>query len=165
VLHFPAPSQVDWPVNVVVAAGHVESLHLTPAPYFWHAPAAHRPLLPQLAAPWSRHRPLGSAVPVATFVHVPVVPGSEQDLHAKLQVVAQQTPCAHTLEAHSAFAEQPAPGSFGPQELTLQTFGATQFADTVQASKHCWPLQAKGKHGRELGAVHWPVLLHAEGPV
>jgi hypothetical protein len=32
VLHLPAPSQVDWPVKLVVVAGHVASLHLMPAP-------------------------------------------------------------------------------------------------------------------------------------
>jgi hypothetical protein len=47
----PAPSHVDWPVKFTVPAGHVESLHFVPAAYFWQAPAAQRPLLPQLAGP------------------------------------------------------------------------------------------------------------------
>jgi hypothetical protein len=51
VTHLPAPSQVDWPVKVVVPAGQVGSVHLVFAAYFWQAPAAHRPFVPQLAAP------------------------------------------------------------------------------------------------------------------
>jgi hypothetical protein len=31
VVHLPAPSHVDWPVKFVVPAGHVASLHFTPA--------------------------------------------------------------------------------------------------------------------------------------
>jgi hypothetical protein len=152
-------------VKVVVAAGQVEALHVVVALYFWQAPAAHRPLLPQLAAPWSTHRPVGSVAPVATLEQTPIVPGRAQDLHAALQAVAQQTPCAQTLEAHSTFEEQPAPGSFLPHELPLQTFGATQFVDTVQATKHFCPLQANGAQGLEPGATHCPVLLQAEAAV
>jgi hypothetical protein len=62
-------------------------------------------------------------------------------------------------------SEHEAPGTFLPHEFPLQTFGETQFAGTVQASKHLVPLQANGAQGRALGAVHTPVLLQVEGPV
>jgi hypothetical protein len=51
VTHLPAPSHVDWPVKFVVPAGQVASRHFVPAAYLWHAPAAQRPFVPQLAAP------------------------------------------------------------------------------------------------------------------
>jgi hypothetical protein len=165
VTHLPAPSQVEAFVNVVVPAGQVGSAHLVLAGYFWHPPATQRPFVPQLAAPWSTHTPFGSMVPVATFVQSPSVPTSAHDLHAALQVVTQQTPCAHTPEAHSVAPEQGAPGSFFPHELPLQTLGETQFAEVVHASKHFEPLQAKGRQAREGGGTHWPVALHVGGPV
>jgi hypothetical protein len=104
------------------------------AAYFWHAPAAQRPFVPQLAAPWSAHMAFGSSVPVGTFVHVPSVPDRPHDLHAALHVVAQQKPCAHTPVEHSVAAEHGAPGSFLPHELPLQTLGETQFAVVLHAS-------------------------------
>jgi hypothetical protein len=71
VTHEPLPSHVDEGVKVVVDAGHVEVLHTVSFAYFWQAPAWHLPLAPQLAAPMSTQRPAGSALFVATFVHVP----------------------------------------------------------------------------------------------
>jgi hypothetical protein len=110
--------------------------------------------------------PFGSSVPVATLVHVPVELPRLHDLHEALHVVAQHTPWAQTFDAHSVPAEQGAPLIFLPHELPLQTLGATQFADDVQALKHrCAPLHAKGAQGREAGATHWPVALHVEAPV
>ena len=100
-----------------------------------------------------------------TFVHVPSVPLSEQDLHEASQVVLQQTPWAQTFEPHSAADEQGAPGSFLPHELLLQTLGATQLAAVVHESKHLLPLQANGVQTRVLGETHWPVLLQVGGPV
>jgi hypothetical protein len=165
VTHLPAPSQLDLPVKFVVPDGQVGSAHLVPEAYFWHAPAAQRPFVPQLAAPWSTHMFLGSIVPVGTFVHTPSVPARPQDLHAAAQVVAQQKPCAHVFEAHSDAAEQGAPGSFLPHELPLQTLPVEQLSFVVHASKHFVPLHAKGRHAREVGATHWPVALQVGGPV
>ena len=104
-------------------------------------------------------------MPVATFVHVPSVPLSEQDLHEASQVVLQQTPCAQKFEAHSVADEHGAPGSFLPHELLLQTLGATQLAAVVHESKHLLPLQANGVQTRVFGETHWPVLLQVGGPV
>ena len=108
---------------------------------------------------------LGSSAPVGTFVHAPSVPMSPHDLHAALQVVAQQKPCAQMPVPHSVGAEHGAPGGLGPQVFPTQLLGATQFADVVQALKHFVPLQAKGRHAREVGGVHWPVALQVGGPV
>jgi hypothetical protein len=163
VVHTPLPSHVDRPVNVAVL--QVGSLQLIPAAYFWHAPAAHLPLVPQLADPWSTQVLAGSAEPAGTLVQVPAVPGSAHDLHGFMHVVPQQTPCQHWLEAHSTGAEQLAPLIFLPQELPLQTLGVTQLFAVVQASKHFWPLHAKGAQGREFGAMHWPVAVQVDGGV
>ena len=98
-------------------------------------------------------------------MHTPSVPDRPHDLHAALHDVAQQKPCAHTPVAHSVAPEHGAPASFLPHELPLQTLGDTQFAEVVHASKHFEPLQANGRHAREVGATHWPVALHVGGPV
>jgi hypothetical protein len=162
---WPAPSQVDCAVDVVVPTGQVASLHLVPDAYFWQAPPMQLPFVPQLAAPWSAHTPFGSAAPVATFAHVPSVPLSAHDLHDASHAVLQQRPCAQMFEPHSLADEHGAPGSFLPHELLLQTLGDTQFAAVVHESKHLLPLHAKGVHTRVAGATHWPVLLHVGGPV
>jgi hypothetical protein len=51
VTQVPAPSQVERAVNVLPGVGQVGSLQLVPDAYFWQAPPAHLPLLPQVAAP------------------------------------------------------------------------------------------------------------------
>jgi hypothetical protein len=168
VAQWPAPSQVDWAVITMPPGGQVWSRHFVPAMYFWQAPAMHLPLVPQLVAPWSAHSPLGSPVPVVTFVHVPSVPLSEHDLQEASQVVTQQTPWAQMPEPQSPAAPQGAPGSLLPHERLLQTLGATQFVADVAAvheSKHLVPLQAKGVHTLDPGATHWPVLLQVGAPV
>ena len=108
---------------------------------------------------------VGSADPVGTLAQTPSLPGSAHDLQAVLQAVAQQTPWAQLLDAHSAPFEQSAPFIFLPQELPLQTLGGMQFALLLHASKHRWPLHANGAHGRELGATHWPVALQVDAAV
>jgi len=142
VLHLPAPSQVDWPVNDPEPAGHVALPHFVLAAYFWHAPATQRPFVPQLVAPWSAQTAFGSTAPVGTLVQVPIVPGSAHDLQEALHVVAQQKPCAHTVDPHSVLAEHGAPIGFFPHELTLHTLGLEQLADVEHAAKHFEPLHA-----------------------
>ena len=165
VVQAPAPLQVDCAVKFSVPTGHVEPLQDVPIPYFWHAPATQRPFVPHEAAPWSTQMAFGSIVLVGTFVHVPSEVGRLHDLHEALQVVTQQTPCAHTVEAHSVPAEQLAPGPLRPHELLMQVLGGEQFAETVHDGKHLVPLHAKGAHGVDPGATHWPVLLQVDGPV
>jgi hypothetical protein len=96
--------------------------------------------VPQLVPPWSAQVFMGSTLPVGTLVQTPRVAVRAHDLQALAHAVAQQTPCAQMLDSHSAAAEQVAPFSFLPHELTLHTRGATQFAVTVQAAKHLVPL-------------------------
>ena len=95
-------------------------------------------------------------------MQTPIDVGRLHVLHDRLQVVAQQTPCAQTFEAHSVATEQGAPLTFLPQELPLQTLGGRQFVATVQAPKQVAPLQTKGLQGSESGATHGPVELQVE---
>ena len=67
-------------------------------------------------------------------------------MQAPPQAVAQQTPWAHTPEAHCPPLEQAAPFDDLPQELPMQLFPEEQFASLVHAVKHRLPLQVKGAH-------------------
>ncbi|MES1205989.1 MAG: hypothetical protein ABUS79_08625, partial [Pseudomonadota bacterium] len=110
VAHFPPPLQVAAGVNVFVPAGQLAPLQAVPDGYSWHAPApSHLPSVPHEAAPWSTHEPAGSGMPAGTLRHCPTEPASAHDLHAPLQAVAQQTPWAHTPDAHCVPLLQAAP--------------------------------------------------------
>lgn len=128
-------------MNVTVPLGQVAEPHLVPLAYFWHAPAWHLPLVPQLEAPWSLHMPDGSALPVATLVQVPRVPDSAQDWQAPLQALLQQTPWEQKPLLHWSLDEQLAPLLDGPHELFEQRLGAMHWVSALQALKHLVPLQ------------------------
>jgi hypothetical protein len=142
VTHRPAPSQVEVGVNWVVAVGQVDALQAVPLTYFWQAPApSHLLLVPQVAAPWSRQVPSGSAPPVATLVHVPSVLPSAHDRHAPVQALLQQMPWAQNVLTHSAPEPQEAPLAFFPHERLLHEFGVRHCALVVHVLKHAAPLQ------------------------
>jgi hypothetical protein len=75
----PAPSHVEAAVAMFVARLQLGPLHTVPFAYFWHTPAWHLPVVPQVAWPMSLHTPAGSALPVGTFVQLPTVPASAHD--------------------------------------------------------------------------------------
>ena len=87
--------------------------------------------MPQVDAPWSAHWLKGS-VPGAIDAQVPMVPASAHDRQMPTQAVAQQTPCSHRLESHSAAAAQPAPIGFFPQLPARQVFGLVHSLEAVQ---------------------------------
>jgi hypothetical protein len=162
----PAPSHAAAAVKVVDPAGQVASAHGSPCAYFWHAPASHMPLVPHVAGGITVHVPDGSGAPVATFVHWPIVPASAHDLQAPAQAVAQQTPCAHTPEAHSPWSEQNEPLLFFPHELWASHWlGATQSAFVPHVAKQRAPLHAYGAQGSDAGVAHCPVLLQVDAGV
>jgi hypothetical protein len=165
VTHAPAPSHAEAPVYVVLLAGQVAPAHGVPWGYFWQAPASHMPFVPQLVLPWATHVPEGSGAPVATLVHEPIAVARAQVRHVPPQSVAQQTPCAQKVEAHSLPFEQNEPMGFLPHELAAQVLGATQSPSPPHDVKQRDPLHAKGAHGSEDGATHWPAPSHVEGPV
>ena len=111
----------------------------------------------------SLQRPAGSALPVGTFEQVPSAPVSEHERQAPVHASSQHTPCAQFVDEHSLPAEQDAPRPLRPHELPTQVLGWRQFVSAVQALKHVEPLHAKGLHGSESPATHWPVALHDDG--
>jgi hypothetical protein len=136
----PAPSQLPPPVNVVPPAGQLAPWQAVPCWYFSQAPAWHLPSVPQPGAPLSTQLPAGSG-PEATAAHWPMVPGMAHDWQAPVQAVAQQTPCAQTVDWHSAPVEQKAPSGLRPHELLVQTFPLEQALLSEQALKQRVPSQ------------------------
>ena len=144
-------------LNVMPPVGQVAAWHDVPWTYFWQEPAAHLPLVPQLAAPWSLQPPAGSGVPVGTSVQRPSDPATAHERHDPVQAVAQQIPCAQVAERHSALVEQEAPLGLRPQELAVQMFPVEHSAPVAQEAKHFDPLQVYGAQVMASGAVQLPL--------
>jgi hypothetical protein len=161
-LHVPAPSQVDSGVCRLVVVGHASGKQGVADGHFWQAPASHLPLVPQVDGSAVVQIPAGSFDPVATFEQTPAVP-AVHDLHAPLQALSQQTPCAQNVLRHSAPAEHAAPFSLSPQLLAAQVNGVTHWLLLVQALKQRAPLQMYGLHGSRSGASHLPLALQVDG--
>jgi hypothetical protein len=124
-----------------VVVEHDSGKHGVPDGHLWQAPApSHRPLVPQVD--WSAvgQLPDGSSVPAGTSEQTPRTT-EMQVLHAVLQAVSQQTPCAQKLLRHSVASEQAAPFSFSPHEFRAQVNGVTHWLLVVQAVKQRGPLQ------------------------
>ena len=155
--HVPAPSQLALAVNVEPPVGQVAATQDVPCAYFWQAPPAHLPLVPQLAAPWSLQLPAGSGSPVGTAVQRPSEPASAHERHDPVQAVAQQIPCAQVAETHSALSEQEAPLGLRPHELVVQAFPVEHSALVAQEAKHFDPLQVYGAHVIASGAAQLPL--------
>jgi hypothetical protein len=83
----------------------------------------------------------GSGWPVGTGAQRPIEPATAQEKQAPEQAVAQQTPCAHCPDWHSAPAEQNAPFGLGPHEPCTHEFPLAQLASLPQAVKQRAPLQ------------------------
>jgi hypothetical protein len=145
------------PAVNVVPAGQAAARHDVPWTYFWQAPAAHLPLVPQLAAPWSLQPPAGSGIPVGTLVHRPSDPVSAHERQDPVQAVAQQIPCAQVAERHSVLVAQAAPLGLRPQELAVQTFPVEHSALVAQEAKHLDPLQVYGVQVMASGAAQLPL--------
>jgi hypothetical protein len=160
----PAPSQVAPALKVVPPVGQVAATHDVPWTYFWQAPAAHLPLVPQLTAPWSLQPPAGSGIPIGTSVQMPSDPFNAHERHDPVQAVAQQIPCAHVAERHSVLVEQEAPLGLRPHELAVQTFPVEHWALVAQEAKHFDPLQVYGAQVMASGAAQLPFASQlAEG--
>ena len=89
----PFPSQVRGKVSVDDdgPSAHVLPEQTVPATYFWQPPVPlHRPLVPQLVAPWSLHIPRGSTAPAGRAVHSPSEPVMLQAAHEATQSMLQQ---------------------------------------------------------------------------
>ncbi len=117
-----------------------------------------KPVVPQLAAPWSLHFPAGSAPPPATGEQTPAAPeaDSAHDMHVPLQAVAQQTPCAQTPLLHSVPPEQTAPFVLSPHEPPMQEAGIAQSPSAEQVALQALTPQPKGKQDEEAGMTQVP---------
>jgi hypothetical protein len=69
-------------------------------------------------------------------MHWPSLPEIAHDLHVPEHAAVQQTPCAHTVDAHSPPVVQAAPGGFGPQLPLTHAAPATQSALVAQVDRH-----------------------------
>jgi hypothetical protein len=127
---------------VVPFAGQVAAAQGVPCGYFWQAPASHMPFVRQVAPPWATQVPEGSGAPVATSAHWPIEVASAHERQVPVHPVAQQTPCAQKVEAHSLPTEQKAPTGFFPHELAVHALGATQSLSPRHEEKQREPLQA-----------------------
>jgi hypothetical protein len=133
VLQLPAPSQVAPAVKVPPGIGQLAAAQAVPCGYFWQVPAWHLPSFPQDATPWSVQSPAGSGWPVATAVQRPSEPERAHDTQDPAQAVAQQIPCAHCPDWHSAPSEQNDPLGFGPQDPCTHPFPLLQLASLPHA--------------------------------
>jgi hypothetical protein len=116
----PFPSQVDSEVYLPVA--HLAATQTVPGVYFLQPPLPLQvPSLPQVAAPWSLHVPVGSRPFAGTGVQVPALPGRPHEKQLAVQAVRQQTPWAQKPEVQSVFLAQTAPGIRVPHEPFVQT--------------------------------------------
>jgi hypothetical protein len=140
------PSQ--RPASVTVEPVQVWVVQALPGAYRRQAPEPlQNPSVPQLVAPESAHWFSGSS-PAGTAVQTPRVPVSPHDMQVPVQGLAQQYPCWHEPEAHSALATQMTPLTFFEQIVPLQTLPALQSVLAAQAVLHWPPVpQTYGSHG------------------
>jgi hypothetical protein len=130
-MQVPAPSQ--RPASVIVEPVQDCMPQARPGGYSRHAPAPlHEPSVPQLEAPESAHWPSGSVL-AGIAVQAPRLPVRAHDVQIPVHGPAQQTPCWHEPDAHSALAAQSAPLTFLPQIVPLQTLPFEQSALVVHA--------------------------------
>jgi hypothetical protein len=113
-------------------------------------------VVPQLAAVWSVHWPVGSVPLAAIGVQVPAVAGSAHDVHFAPQVVRQQTPRAQMPLPHSAPLPHTAPGDLKPHEPALQEAGAAQSASAMQLVLQAAVPQANGAQEVDIGLTQAP---------
>jgi hypothetical protein len=90
---------------------------------------------------------------------------SAHDWQLPAQAVAQQTPCAHWLLAHSAPVVQAVPLVFLVQTPLMQTLGLLQSVLTVQVVLHAPALQANGSQLVVVAVWQVPVPLQLRAEV
>jgi hypothetical protein len=162
----PAPSQVRASVAVVDPVGHEGGAHWVPAAYSWQAALpSQRPVIPQVAAPWVVHCPLGSVPPAAIGLQVPTEPTSPHDVQLPVQAVAQQIPSAQKPLWQSPGAAQGAPAGRRPHEPLLHTLGDAQSASARQVALQAATPHLNGKHEVAGGVMHTPAPSQVDAGV
>ena len=150
----PAPSQVavSW-----LPAVHADA-HTVAAGQSAHAPAWHVPLVPQLDAAVTTHRPRGSSTPFVAGAQVPFVPplsAAEHAWQAVAHAVSQQKPSTQNPLWHwSAALHAELVGDVATQTVPRQKSPATQSPSLAQLVLHAIAPQAYG--AQLVGSLHWP---------
>lgn len=116
--------------------------------------------MPQLAAPWSWHVPVGSVPPAGTGLQLPALLLRAQERQVPVQPVAQQTPWAQMVLPHSPPAEQIAPLGLSPHDPLMQLAGAAQSASFAHVALQALVSQANGKHEVGAGTTQVPAPSH-----
>jgi hypothetical protein len=134
----PAPSQNAALVEVPALHDATPQLVFVEAcAQVWFA--AHAPVLPQTVPPVG-HKLCGSALPVPTKVHVPLLPARLQAWQSGqlAAVTLQQTPSTQRPAAHwlSAVQASPMPPSLWQAPLALQKLPVAQSVPVVQLVLH-----------------------------
>jgi hypothetical protein len=124
-----------------------------------------KPVVPQLAAPWAVHCPVGSVPPAGIGEQVPALAASAQDMHFDAQVVEQQAPWAQMPLPHSVPPAQTAPVGLSPHEPATQVAGWAQSAAALQVDLHAAVPQPKGKHELDIGVAQAPAPSQLEAGV
>jgi hypothetical protein len=115
----------------------VGGVHSVSAGYWAQAPLpSQAPVCPQLVAPWSLHLPLGSALPKAVRVQMPMDPTWLQEEHDPVQAPSQHTPSTQNPVPHSSARAQAAPTNFLPQLPPRQGRPSAHCSGPVQLPKH-----------------------------
>jgi hypothetical protein len=153
-------------VGGLVWTGQLGAAQTAPAAYSWQPPApSQNPVLPQLAAPWSVHCPVGSWPPLAIERHAPRLPTIAHDRQRPSHAVAQQTPCAQTPLAQSDAAKHAAPFGLRPHEPPSQTAGGAQSRSLPHADLQAPVPQANGKHELGTGVTQAPAPSQVDSGV
>jgi len=93
VTHAPSPSQAETGVSDEAVA-QAASLQLSPLLKLAHAPALHRPVVPQVFCGVALHFSCGSGAPSATAVQSPSEADRLHAMHAPVHSELQHVPCA-----------------------------------------------------------------------
>jgi hypothetical protein len=117
----------------VAAVLQLPATHWVPLAYRRQPPDPLQvPSLPQVAIAACGHWvATAGAPPAGTSEQSPTLPASAHDWQVPLQSRSQQTPCAHTVELHSAPMVQTSPLAFLPHTVPLHELGARQSAAEV----------------------------------
>jgi hypothetical protein len=101
------------------------------------------------------------SLPAGRLLQVPSAPAIAHDLQPPAHAVAQQTPCAQTVELHSLPSAHATPIGFLPQLPMVQTLGATQSVLSVHMVLHDPEPQTNGLHD-VIDAAAWQVPLPSQ---
>jgi hypothetical protein len=122
-------------------------------------------VVPQVAAPWLVHCPVGSVPFAGIGVQVPALAASAHDIHFDAQAVEQHAPWAQIVLPHSLPLLHAAPGGLSPQEPPMQEAGGAQSASAVQLDLHAAAPHPNGKQLLDMGVTQAPAPSQVDAGV